>query len=355
MPGLTVLSASEQVAAYLEGELRRGAWTGQMPGGDRLAADLRVGRDTVEAALRQLENEGLLVNQGRRRGRRIEPSACDPAARRIRVGVLLGEPADLRIDYIVEFQHALAKAGHAVVVAPKDMLDLGMELPRIARMVTNTKADAWVVVAGSKDVLEWFAGRPEPAFALFGRRRGLPLAGVGPDKPRAYATATRELIGLGHRRIVMLARPRRRLPEPGASERAFLDELATGGVAPGPYHLPDWEESIEGFRMCLESLFRLTPPTALLVDEAPFFVATQQFLARRGVRVPEDVSLVCTDADPAFEWCWPAVAHVRWDSRPVVRRILNWASNVGLGKEDKRQTVTAAEFVSGGTIGPAKD
>ena len=68
--------------------------------------------------------------------------------------------------------------------------------------------------------------------------------------------ATRELIGLGHRRIVMLARPRRRLPERGASERAFLDELATGGVAPGPYHLPDWEESIEGFRMCLEPEIR---------------------------------------------------------------------------------------------------
>ena len=94
---------------------------------------------------------------------------------------------------------------------------------------------------------------------------------------------------------------------------------------------------------------------ALLVDEAPFFVDTQQFLTRRGVRVPEDVSLVCTDADPAFEWCWPTVAHIRWDNRPVVRRILNWASNVSRGKKDKRQTVTAAEFVSGGTIGPARE
>jgi hypothetical protein len=59
------------------------------------------------------------------------------------------------VDYIVEFRHALAKAGHAVVVAPKDMLELGMELPRIARMVTNTKADAWL---NARSLL--FAGGP---------------------------------------------------------------------------------------------------------------------------------------------------------------------------------------------------
>ncbi len=68
------------------------------------------------------------------------------------MGVLLGEAADLRVDYIVEFRHALAKAGHAVVVAPKDMLELGMELPRIARMVTNTKADAWLNASSLSDL-----------------------------------------------------------------------------------------------------------------------------------------------------------------------------------------------------------
>ncbi len=332
-----------------------GVWTGQMPGGDRLAVELGVGRDTVETALKRLEEEGLLVNQGRRRGRRIEVAASLTGVRRLRVGILLDETDNLRLDYVVEFAHELAEAGHLVFHPPRAMSELGLDVARIAAMVEKSEADAWLVLAGSRGILEWFAARDVPAFAIFGRRRGLTMAGVGPDKPLALAEVTRVLIGRGHRRIVMLARPRRRLPEPGSSERAFFHELTLRGITPGAYHLPDWEESIEGFQSCLESLFRITPPTALIVDEAAFFITALQFLGRQGIRIPEDVSLVCTDADPAFAWCRPSVAHIRWESRPVVRRIVNWVANVSRGKTDKRQTVTAAEFVSGGTIGPARE
>ena len=101
-------------------------------------------------------------------------------------------------------------------------------------------------------------------------------------------------------------------------------------------------------------MFRVTPPTALIIDEAPFLVAAQQFLARQRMLVPEHVSLVCSDDDPAFAWCRPSVAHMRWDSSQVVRRILRWATNVSHGKQDLRQTLTKAEFVPGGTIGPVK-
>ena len=77
-----------------------------------------------------------------------------------------------------------------------------------------------------------------------------------------------------------------------------------------------------------------------------------QFLASRGIRVPSEVSLVCTDPDPSFAWSDPPVAHLRWDSRPLVRRIVRWANNASRGKEDIRQTTVPAEFVVGGTIGP---
>jgi DNA-binding LacI/PurR family transcriptional regulator len=69
--------------------------------------------------------------------------------------------------------------------------------------------------------------------------------------------------------------------------------------------------------------------------------------------VPKDVSLVCTDHDPDAAWCEPSVAHIRWDYRPVVRRVVRWAANISHGKQDLRQTLTKAEFVDGGTIGPA--
>jgi DNA-binding LacI/PurR family transcriptional regulator len=68
--------------------------------------------------------------------------------------------------------------------------------------------------------------------------------------------------------------------------------------------------------------------------------------------VPDDVSLISTDSDPHFTWCRPSVAHIHWETAPVVRRALRWADNVARGNKDTRQKVVTAEFIEGGTIGP---
>lgn len=356
MDNWRVLTAAEQVADRLRAELSRGVWDGRMPGGSRLAVELGVGSDTVEAALRLLERKGLLAPQGAGRRRRIVVPEGN-AARPMRVAILDNEPPALALseEYVTELLHLLGKAGHIVFFADKCLQDLRMDVGRIARLVRKTKADAWVVRAGSREVIEWFAAQPLPAFALFGRFDTLPLASAAPDKVPAALAAMRAMIELGHRGIVLLTRRWHRLPTVGMFERALLDELAAHGIDTSPFNLPDWEETGEGFHACLKELFRVTPPTALILDEVLFLAATQQFLAKRGLRVPEDVSLLCTDADPSLEWCRPTVAHIRWDHRPVVRRVVRWAANVSHGKDDRCQTLTKAEFVAGGTIGPARD
>jgi hypothetical protein len=355
MRPLHILTASEQVAARLREELGRGTWKGMMPGGDRLTAELGVGRDTVETALHLLEEEGLLVNQGARRRRRIKPPVGGEAPASLRIAILLREPSDRRLNYMVDLKHRLGEAGLVAFFAAKTLVELGMDLPRIRRLVAASEADAWVVVGGSRQVLEWFSAQSTPALALFGRLEGLAVAATKPDKQHAYAAIARQLLGLGHRRIALLAHRERRLPEPGRSERAFLGELESHGIGTGPYNLPDWEENMEDFHRVLDSLFMISPPTALIIDDVPLLIAVQQFLLHRGLRVPQDVSLVCTDGDPHFAWCKPSIAHIRWDSRPVVRRILRWAANMSHGREDRRQTLTKAEFVEGGSVGPAPE
>lgn len=356
MHRLRLVSSVEQVEAHLRAELAAGRWRGLMPGVLRLEAELGVNRKTVEAGLRMLEKEGLLAPQGAGRRRRIVPPKGAGVRLPLRVALLLYESVDAGLSYIVDLRHLLDEDGHTSFVAPRTLRDLDMDVRRVSRLVKETRADAWVVAAGSHDVLKWFADQPAiPAFALFGRRHGLPIAGIGPDKSPAFAAAARRLVGLGHRRICMLVRRERRLPEPGVPEKAFLSELESGGIRTGAYNLPDWEESAEGFRVRLDSLFRTTPPTALMIDGAGLFFAAQLFLMNRGLRVPGDVSLICADNAPHFAWCRPSITHIRWDSRPVVGRILRWASNISRGKPDVRQSLTRVELVPGGTIGPASE
>jgi DNA-binding LacI/PurR family transcriptional regulator len=347
------LSLTDQVAASIREDIRRGRWGEFLPGKHAIAAELGVNNKTVEAALRQLEREGLAVSQGAGRPRRVDPARFAEMDRPLRIAFFLNEGMlDLKTEIFIEATRILGKAGHTVLHAGKSLSEIRFELSRAAQVVEDTPADAWVIFAGSREILEWFAQRPVPAFALFGHRIGIRIPAVSPDKPPAVEAATRHLMELGHSRIVLLCRKIRRLPTPGLSETVFLETLRAGGVHADAYHLPDWEETKEGFQRCLESLFKLTPPTALIVDEPHYFVAAMQFLLCRGLRVPADVSLVCTDDDPVFAHCHPRVACITWDRQAVLRRILNWAANVSARKPDVRQSSTPCSFTPGGTIGP---
>jgi DNA-binding LacI/PurR family transcriptional regulator len=335
MDSLRFYSITAQVAAHLGNELRRGRWRGAMPGRNQLAEELGVSSRTVDLALQMLEKERLLVAQGNGRSRLITVPQTAVEAPELRVALLMGDHAT-RLPNILH--HLLDRAGHRAFFTSKTLLELGMDVRRIAHLVRKVNADAWIVGAGSRAVLEWFAGQPTPAFALFGHRYGLPIAGVGPDKAPVMAEAARRSV---------------RLPQPTPILRAFLDELEAAELVTGPFNLPDWDESDQGFENILNSLFAHTPPTALILDEPFEYHAAYHHITRRGLRVPEDVSLVCTDYHPTFAWCRPTIAHFFWDYRPVVRRAVRWANNIALGKEDRRQSGTKVKFVAGGTIGPA--
>lgn len=322
-----------------------------MPGSNRLARELGVGGNTLEGALKILEADGILIPAGPGKRRRIALQD-NPKHLSLRIGFLHYDTPARSESYLLDLQHKLESAGHSIIQVPKTLFDLKMNLRRVSKIAEETTVDAWVLTAASREILTWFSQQNKPTFALFGRRRGLPLAGAGPDKVPAYIASVRHLYDLGHRRIVFLTSKMRRLPEPGIPEQAFLNELQVLGLPGGRYNLPDWETTPEGLIQLLDSLFDLTPPTALMIDEASHFLAVQHHLARRGIFAPEKISLICTDAHSAFPWFSPSIAHIKWEADPLIRRIVRWAANVSKGRSDLRQTSTATKLVHGKTIGP---
>ncbi len=354
MSRLKVLTIAEQIAQHLRQEIIRGRWQGHLPGRNELAIELGVNNKTVEAALRQLVKEGVLIAQGPGKRRLIKTSSQKDQVPTFRVALLLPDKADRANHLIMELCHQIEEAGYIAFYSDKSMSELGMDTDRLADHVKRTEADAWIIVSGSRPILEWFSEHEAPSFAVFGRRGDLSIAAAGPDKVAAITVATDRLLELGHRLISLLCREQRRVPKPGLVESAFLQQLMKAGIETSKFNLPDWEESKEGFAAVLDSLFGPTPPTALIVDEAFLFNATYYFLRSRGIRIPEDVSLICTDNDPGFMWCSPSVAHFSWDHRPVINQAVRWLSHISHGKEDLKQILTKAEFVEGETIAKVK-
>ena len=334
---------TEQVAAHLREELSRGRWTGLMPGRDRLVAELGVNGRMIEKALVLLEQEGLLQSQGAGRRRRI--TAAQKHAPAMRVTLILYEPDDALNRYIFELRHQLQASGHELHFAPLSLVELKHDPKRVARMVREHPSEAWIIQAGSRPVLEWFAKSSVRCFALFGRMQGLAIAGTGPDLLPALRQAIQNLTEKEHRSIVLLTREERRKPSLGMIEQVFLEELEKAGIPTGPYNLPDWVETDEGLRDCLEALFRVTPPSALLISDWILFLAVQNFIAMRKNPAMKPVALICTDSHPSFKWCAPGIAHIHWDHKPMVRRIVRWAGNITRGKDDRRQGLTMAKFI----------
>ncbi|MFT5854498.1 MAG: DNA-binding LacI/PurR family transcriptional regulator [Verrucomicrobiales bacterium] len=349
------LTVAEQTAEHLREGFRNGRWSGTLPGVMRLAAELDVSPPTLRAALWELEAEGLLISHGKGRSRTIAKAAATREA--LRVGILIHDvPIEARTQdgLIQQIQHDLVTAGHVAFFTRKSQVQLKHNLLRIKAMVAKTPADAWIVGAGSVEVLEWFSEQTVPCLALYGRVGELPIARTGPDKAPAYEAATRHLIELGHRRIALITRKTRRKPTPGLVERAFMHELVAHGIPTGDFNLPDWKETPEGFSALLENLFRSTPPTALIIEEEPRLLATMAFLLRKGIKVPEQVSLVSTDND-SLEWCHPGFAHMTWDNTLIARRVVRWVAAVGRGRADCKTINYPAEFVPGGSIGPVPE
>lgn len=220
------------VAQLREGMLG-GRWRDHLPGRDRLAADLGCSHGTVEAALRRLCTQGMLVSQGSGQRRRIVLPEGKAIRRELRVRILAYDQDSKLEPYQLDLLNDLRMAGFAADYAMKIQADLGMDVGRVARFVAKTPADVWVVVSGSREILEWFSQQDVPVIALFGRFTGLPIAVSCPRKIPAMVSSLRRLVELGHRRIVMMSNEERRKPYPALFEQKFLDGLESLGVATG--------------------------------------------------------------------------------------------------------------------------
>lgn len=156
------------------------------------------------------------------------------------------------------------------------------------------------------------------------RRLGLPFAVVhpaadpGPDVPSVGATnwpggfiATRHLLDLGHRRIAMIGGPPQRL-----SARARLDgyraALEESGIAFDPELVRHGDFGHElAYHHALDLLGRPDPPTAVFAGSDHQSLGTYRALHDRGLRAPEDVSVVGFDDLPFAEWVTPRLTTVR--------------------------------------------
>lgn len=137
------------------------------------------------------------------------------------------------------------------------------------------------------------------------------VVSVGAANRQGGRTATEHLLGLGHERIAVIAGHRRKMCS-SARVAGYRAALAAAGVRPRSEYVrhAEFDESLARER-AHELLDLPEPPTAVFVCSDLMALGVYQAVAERGLRIPEDLSVVGFDDLPEAHWATPPLTTVR--------------------------------------------
>ncbi|MER5178408.1 LacI family DNA-binding transcriptional regulator [Streptomyces sp. NPDC002896] len=308
------------------------------------------GRSDVSAATRARVEELL-----RRHGYRRRPQA--PGERASLLDLVFN---DLDSPWAVEIIRGVEEVAHASGV--------GTVVSAIHNRAGSARQWMQNLRARASDGVILVTSVLEPGLHEELHRLGVPLVVVDPagspafEVPTVGATnwaggmaATEHLISLGHRRIGLIAGPPRLL-----CSRARLDGYRAALEAAGlpydeKYVVPGDFHHASGFSGCNALLDLAEPPTALFASSDQMALGAIEALRRRGLRVPEDMSVVGFDDLPEVRWSSPPLTTVRQPLAEMGKAAARTVLRLAHGEEiDSPRVELATELVVRASTAPVE-
>jgi LacI family transcriptional regulator len=143
-------------------------------------------------------------------------------------------------------------------------------------------------------------------------RRGSSAPSVIIDQYRGSQLATQHLLELGHRKIAEISAPLN-YHEAFSRHTAFMDTLATRGLSPSDIvQAKEWMPQ-DGYLAAKQLLDHGTTFTGLVVANDYLALGTILAMNERGMRIPQDVSIVGFDDAPESAYYIPPLTTIRQD------------------------------------------
>lgn len=279
-----------------------------------------AGRDGVSDALRE-----RVLATAAQLGYRPNASAVALRTRRSNVlGLLIRNLRNPHfLDVIDGFDETCAKAGYDVMVGSsrydpereQELLDAfadrSVDGLAIAPIGASRRVRVWAKATGRPIVLL----NANPGAAGGGRT----AMTVRSDDVAAIDLAVRHLVGLGHRRLAMVAAPEDKTPDPVRLDRFTLLGRRLGFTARAVVS----ELSEAAVREAVGRELRRAPrvrPTAVITNSDYLAHAVYLAATDRGLRIPADLSVLGHDDLPTSASLSPALSTIAVDRREIGER-----------------------------------
>ncbi|NUR65920.1 MAG: LacI family DNA-binding transcriptional regulator [Streptomyces sp.] len=251
---------------------------------------------------------------------------------------------------------AAKQTGYWVSLASRQGESTTGDLMETLQRLTDQSVEAIAVVADRPDAVEALSrlsiGVPV-AVVMSGSVPNPDLGFVEVDQELGARLAVRHLLDLGHRHIAHLTGALRTF-DARARVEGWQAELATAG-AEGALLEGDFSAE-SGFRLAHELCAGATPlPTAVFAGNDQMAMGALAALAERGVKVPQDVSVVGFDDMKGAGYLVPALTTVRQDFTHLGSSAIELLVDMLGGEPPQRRRLTPQLVVRRSTAVPRTD
>lgn len=266
-------------------------------------------RERVEAAIAEL-------------GYRRNTAARSLVTRRTQtIGVVASELGQYGpANTLLGVQQAAREAGYFVSIAA--IKGAGAEaISDAVRHLTDQGADGMIVIVPHDGTLQTMEelNLAVPVIVVGGAGEGR-LSGAMVDQKLGARLAVAHLIGLGHRRIGHVSGPLDWI-DGQARVDGWREELGEAGLSDDLLVEGDWSAG-SGYRIG-QQLADQSSATAVFVSNDQMALGLLRAFGEKGVRVPQDVSLVGFDDQPESAYFMPPLTTVRQDFEELGKRCMD--------------------------------
>lgn len=302
-----------QTVAWINSEINRGAWSDWLPGERILAGKLQMSRNTLRAAIEQLISDGTLRAEHGLGNRILRKPAAANAGRQRTVGLLTPDALEqLRPSqtlWIDQLRVMLTEHNCVLDVVHGHQYFQRLSSKALAGLTSHHRYSCWLLMRSNETTQNWFQKHKVPAVVAgsIGPNIDLPFVDIDHRALCRHAAAT--LLRAGHRCIALVAERTGRAGD-AESELGFIEGVQSSSHRDAE-HLIAWHgPTAEDVCASLDRLLRQRRSlTAVLIANPLFYLTAATHLAKRGARVPEDVSLVSRDYDTFLAYVVPRPAH----------------------------------------------
>jgi LacI family transcriptional regulator len=200
-------------------------------------------------------------------------------------------------------------------------------------------------------VQRWFQDNKVPCVVAGSIYKDVILPYCDFDHRAACRHAAGLLLGRGHRRIALLVQ-KSRLAGEKESEEGFADGVRCSPHKDVEMLVCNLDGTVAGVAGVVRRLMARRPaPTALLMVNAFYYLTATTCLARLGLRVPEDVSVVLCDGADYLPWLLPAPTHYEVAPFNFAKTLLATVlETLETGVTGKRAVLLMPACITGGSV-----